>query len=152
MPGHGGIRVSHWIPTGLLQHMHKSSSIDGSRKQRARSSVGWTSAREPVVSSMLILLSKQVLERRDTNDLDEDTWWSTSNTRYLNDELAMNSLRIPFSRQRRTDRSLMNSDHGWIWLTHDIRNFFLCSAKLDRSFSSSHSTIIGRGMFPTIKY
>lgn len=72
------------------------------------------------VPSNLILSGKKVLELRDTNDLDGDTLFSTRVSRYSNDELAMDSLRIPRSQQKRTDRSLMDSHHGWIWLTHDI--------------------------------
>ena len=47
-------------------------SMDPENREHV-SSVGGTSAREPMVPSMLILLGKQVLERRDSNDLDEDT-------------------------------------------------------------------------------
>lgn len=42
---------------------------------------------------MLILASKQILERCVANDLDGDTLFDVSGTRYSNDDLAMDWLK-----------------------------------------------------------
>lgn len=66
--------------------------IDPDNKEYV-SSVECISAGGRDIPSMLILSGKQVLERWAANNLDGDTLFATSDSRYSNDDLAMDWLR-----------------------------------------------------------